>query len=187
MKALWEPRLMEAIDWVAARMQADVGQGRVPIAAEIFGDTDVAGVNLYGKVDRIDRLADGSLAIIDYKTGKPPSRKQVEAGFSLQLGLLGLIAERDGFETVRGAASVYEYWSMARDKGQFGHVISPVGGKGIPVEDFAAHAAHHLTEAVERWLTGGDPFVAKLHPEFAPYGDYDQLMRLEEWYGRADV
>jgi ATP-dependent helicase/nuclease subunit B len=23
-----------------------------------------------------------------------------------------------------------------------------------------------------------------LHPEYAPYGDYDQLMRRDEWYGR---
>jgi ATP-dependent helicase/nuclease subunit B len=187
MKALWEPRLMEAIDWVAAEMQAMAKAGRIPIAAEIFGETEVAGVTLYGKVDRIDRLADGSLAIVDYKTGKPPSKKQVEAGFALQLGLLGLIAERGGFEAVRGAASVYEYWSMSRKKDGFGYVESPVGSKGIPAQDFAAHAAHHLTEAVERWLTGSDPFVAKLHPEFAPYGDYDQLMRLDEWYGRADV
>ena len=34
------------------------------------------------------------------------------------------------------------------------------------------------------WLTGTEPFTAKLNPAYAPYGDYDQLMRLEEWYGR---
>ena len=34
------------------------------------------------------------------------------------------------------------------------------------------------------WLTGDEPFTAKLNPAYAPYGDYDQLMRLEEWYGR---
>ena len=34
------------------------------------------------------------------------------------------------------------------------------------------------------WLTGSEPFTAKLNPAYAPYGDYDQLMRLEEWYGR---
>ncbi len=186
MKALWEPRLMEAIEWVVGQMQANAAQGQVPVTAEIFGDAEVAGVRLYGKVDRIDRLADGGLAIIDYKTGKPPSRKQVEQGFALQLGLLGLIAEKGGFKDVAGAPKGFEYWSMARDKGQFGHVVSPVGGKGIPPEDFTTHAAHHLVEAVEKWLTGNAPFVAKLHPEFAPYGDYDQLMRLEEWYGRTD-
>lgn len=187
MKALWEPRLLEAIDWVGATIRENAHEGRVPIVAEVFGQTEIAGIELYGKVDRIDRVADGRLAIVDYKTGQPPSRKQVEAGFALQLGLLGLIAECGGFSDVTGAAAVYEYWSLARDKGQFGHVMSPVGAKGIAAEDFAAHAARHLTEAIENWLTGDAPFTAKLHPEFAPYGDYDQLMRLEEWYGRSDV
>ena len=34
------------------------------------------------------------------------------------------------------------------------------------------------------YLTGSKPFTAKLNPAYAQYGDYDQLMRLEEWYGR---
>ena len=56
--------------------------------AEEFGEAEVAGVTLYGKVDRIDRLADGRLAIVDYKTGKAPRPKAVAEGFALQLGLL---------------------------------------------------------------------------------------------------
>jgi ATP-dependent helicase/nuclease subunit B len=186
MKALWEPRLMEAIEWVAALMQANSAQGRAPIAAEIYGEADVAGVKLYGLVDRIDRMANGNLAVIDYKTGMPPSRKQVEQGFALQLGLLGLIAEHGGFKDVAGLPLGFEYWSMARSKGQFGHVVSPVSDKGIVADDFTSHAAHHLAAAVEKWLLGAEPFTAKLHPEYSPYGDYDQLMRLDEWYGRSD-
>ena len=50
--------------------------------------------------------------------------------------------------------------------------------------DFLDHAYSNFAEAASRWLTGSDAFTAKLNPAFAPYGDYDQLMRLEEWYGR---
>ena len=50
--------------------------------------------------------------------------------------------------------------------------------------DFLAHAERHFLDAAAKWLTGDEPFTAKLNPRFAPYGDYDQLMRLEEWYGR---
>ena len=46
--------------------------GRRPLAAEADGEAALAGVTVYGRADRIDRLADGGLAIIDYKTGKPP-------------------------------------------------------------------------------------------------------------------
>jgi ATP-dependent helicase/nuclease subunit B len=38
---------------------------------------------------------------------------------------------------------------------------------------------------VETYLTGTAPFVARLHPDAPVFSDYDQLMRLDEWYGRA--
>ena len=70
----------------------------------------------------------------------------------------------------------------------FGYITTPTdpAGKGDKVrpEDFPALAAHHLTEAVATWLTGCESFTAKLHPEYAPYAEYDQLMRRDEWYGR---
>ncbi len=188
MRALWQPRLIEAIDWIASRITEQAAEGRTVLAVECEGRIEIAGITLTGKFDRIDRLADGSLAIIDYKTGMPPSTAAVRAGFSLQLGLLGLIAERGGYEGIAGAARAFEYWSLGKRDDRFGYVTSPVdpagkGGKDLP-ELFTARAAEHLVEAIGRWLTGSEPFTAKLHPEFAPYADYDQLMRRDEWYGR---
>lgn len=185
MRALWQPRLIEAIDFIAERVVADRADGRLPLAAEAEGRCELAGVELKGVADRIDRLADGSLAIVDYKTGQPPSARAVAEGYSLQLGLLGLIAERGGFDGIEGAASCFEYWSLARKAGKLGYVASPVGGRnGLDVGDFVTAAARNFVAAAETWLTGEAPFTAKLHPEHAPYGDYDQLMRLDEWYGR---
>jgi ATP-dependent helicase/nuclease subunit B len=64
-------------------------------------------------------------------------------------------------------------------------VKSPVGGRsGLDAADFTALAARHFAAAAATWLTGPAPFTAMLHPEYAPYGDYDQLMRRDEWYGR---
>ena len=186
MRALWEPRLMAALRWIAEAMSSRKAEGRAPLTAEIEGRIEIAGITLRGKVDRIDRWADGRLAIIDYKTGMPPSAAQVATGYSMQLGLLGLIAERGGFEGVEGIPLDFEYWSLARNReGGFGYVASPVGGRDGPVpEEFTTLAAATLTRAVEHWLTGPAPFTAKAAPEYAPYGDYDQLMRLDEWYGR---
>ena len=185
MRALWQPRLLEAIDWIAEEMAMAKAAGRRPIAAEAKGKCEVGGISLYGEADRIDRLADGRLAIVDYKTGLPPRPKAVAAGFSLQLGLLGLIAERGGFEGIEGVPACFEYWSLARKDGRLGHVSSPVGGRtGLDAADFTSVAERNFIGAAEAWLTGGAPFTAKLHPEHAPYGDYDQLMRLDEWYGR---
>ena len=145
-------------------------------------------MRLSGRFDRIDRLADGGLGIVDYKTGQAPSSAAVAAGFSMQLGLLGAIAKKGGFEGLAGTAGAFEYWSLARRGDQFGAVISPVDPAGkngkIFTSDFVERSTRVFGDAVRTWLTGDEAFTAKLHPEYAPYSEYDQLMRRDEWYGR---
>ncbi len=188
MRALWQPRLLEAIDWISAAVGAQADEGRTIASAEGKGSIAIAGVTLSGRYDRVDRLADGKLAVIDYKTGKPPSATAVRAGYSLQLGLLGLIAERGGFADVRGTAGAFEYWSLGKGKDGFGYIATPVDPEGkrdrIPTAEFTGIAAHNFTEVAGKWLTGSEAFTAKLVPEYAPYAEYDQLMRRDEWYGR---
>ena len=192
LKALWQPRLMEAIRWIAAEVAKDKAAGRTILAVEREGRAEVAEVTLMGKADRIDRLPDGTLGVIDYKTGKPPSAKMVKAGYSLQLGLLGVIAEMGGFAELgdQPRAADFEYWSLAKKGDQFGYRESPVdptGSRGkIVTSSFTAHAHQQFSELVDAYLLGSAPFTAQLNPEVANYGDYDQLMRLEEWYGRDD-
>lgn len=186
-RALWLPRLSEAAEWIEQRVAEDGAEGRVPLVAEKSGYTEIDGVRIRGRADRIDRLADGRLAIIDYKTGEGPNNKQVAAGFAMQLGLIGLIAEQGGFEGVTGKGGAFEYWSLARDArtGQFGKVTSPVDGRTAVSEPeaFVQLIAGMFREAAAKWLTGNEPFKAKIRPEYA-WADYDQLMRLEEWQGR---
>ena len=183
LRALWQPRLLEAIDWVAREERKNRESDRCPLVAEKTGEAELHGVTVHGKADRIDRRGDGSLAILDYKTGKPPSKRAVEEGFALQLGLLGLIASRGGFDAVTGQPGAHEYWSLAKKSGsqEFGYVLA--ADDGDPAA-FLEQAERSFAEAAAKWLQGNEPFTAKLHPAYAPYGDYDQLMRLEEWYGR---
>ena len=182
LRALWQPRLIEAIRWIEQQEIANRAEGRRPLEAEIWGETVIEEVTVHGKADRIDRLAGGGLALLDYKTGKAPAQKAVDAGFALQLGLLGLIAQAGGFEGITGDPQAHEYWSLTKYGDSFGKKLSP--DKKLGPAEFLAHAEGHFVEAARKWLTGEEPFTAKLHPAYAPYGDYDQLMRLEEWYGR---
>lgn len=187
-RALWAPRLLAALQNVAEESRRLVeNEGRRIACIERSGRIEIDGVSLSGKADRIDRLADGSLVILDYKTGQPPRPAQVEAGFALQLGLIGLIAERGGFEHLDAPVTGFEYWSLGRDPDtrEFGYRREPFAKKGaIQADNFIADTERHLREAIARWITGDAPFTAKLHPEYSNYSDYDQLMRLDEWYGR---
>ncbi|MEK6638088.1 MAG: double-strand break repair protein AddB [Pseudomonadota bacterium] len=187
LRTLWQPKLIEAADFIAASVAQARGEGRVPLVAEADGRFEIAGVTLKGRVDRIDQLPGGSLAIVDYKTGTAPSVKQIEAGFALQLGLMGLMAENEGFKGVSGIAGTFEYWLLSRDSKTktFGKIRQALGkGKALDPADFTSTAYEHFSEAAARWLTGVEPFLAKARPEYAPYGDYDQLMRYDEWRGR---
>ena len=188
MRALWQPRLVAAIEWIAGRMAEDAAAGRRVLAVEGQGGTTVAGVELSGRFDRIDRMPDGSLGIVDYKTGKAPSVAAVRGGFNLQLGLLGAIAQAGGFQDVSGEATAFEYWSLAKKGDAFGSVSSPADPAGkygrIVTDDFVRAAVDNFAGVAARWLTGDEAFTAKLHPEFAPFAEYDQLMRRDEWYGR---
>lgn len=187
LRSLWQPKLIEAADFIAASVADARSEGRVPLVAEAEGRFEIAGVTLKGRVDRIDRLADGSLVIVDYKTGTAPSVVQIEAGYALQLGLMGLMAENQGFKGVNGLASAFEYWLLSRDSTTkaFGKIRQALGqGRGLDPADLTSAAHDHFSEAAARWLSGDAAFTAKLHPEYAPYSDYDHLMRYEEWRGR---
>jgi len=191
-KSLWRPRLLAGLKWVAAHNAALRDQGRGVIDTEKKGRITIDGVKLEGTADRIDWLADGTLGIVDFKIGQPPSASQVESGFALQLGLLGLIAERGGFEGLQAPVRAFEYWSLARARGGdgFGYADTPlkIGAKrvGLDPEEMIPVSEAYLREALARWIIGDEPFTAKLVPDQARFNDYDQLMRLDEWYGRLE-
>ena len=183
---LWRPRVQQSLEWAAGQIAADK-PGRKVLASEIDGEMHVQGVKIYGRADRIDRLEDGSLAIVDYKTGTPPKAKQTEAGYALQLGILGLIAGDGGFKGIIGDATAFEYWTLKKKPGsdQFGDVVTPVktGNKrsGLEPEDFLPHHRDKLDLAISKYIKGSEPFTARLNPDYEGYSTYDQLMRLDEW------
>jgi len=192
MRSLWAPRLLEGLDWIAETVAENRKAGREPLESEIYGKTEIAGVELSGIADRIDRMPDSGLAVVDYKTGGAPSNRAVIEGYNLQLGLLAAIAELGGFKDIAGEAVAFEYWSLAKKSGtdSFGHVRSPTKGRPdniIAADAMVDHAVARFNDAADRYLKGSEPMTAKLHPEYARYADYDQLMRLEEWYGRSPV
>ena len=190
MRGLWRPRLLAGLAWIENETERLLGEGREVIAWETRGEMRVDGVRIHGRADRIDRLADGTLAVIDYKTGMPPSGAMVEKGFALQLGLIGLIAQGGGFDGVTGTPNRFEYWSLARAKDKtFGYMDEPVleGRKksGLPREEFLSQTRYFLRGAIAAWILGSEPFTARLNPDLPGYSDFDQLMRLDEWQGRG--
>ncbi len=191
-RSLWWPRLEAGLQWIDAETARLAGEGRQFLKSEIKGEMTFDGVKVHGRADRIDQLTDGTLAVVDYKTGAPPSGTMVEKGFALQLGTIGLIADRGGFDGVAGSPGQFEYWSLGKSEKsatKFGYSKEPVKeGKvksGLPREQFLDFTADFLSNAISRWIKGDEPFTARLNPDLGGYNDYDQLMRLDEWQARG--
>lgn len=182
-RAFWWPRFERIARWFVAT-EAERRPGIAASATELRGEYafDAPGgrFTLSAKADRIDRLADGSLAIIDYKTGAPPSDAQVQAGYAPQLPLEAVIAEAGGFADVPAApVSGLLYWRLSGG--------TPPGVIRAIRDDPAALAAA-AADGLARLVAAFDDPDTPYHPAPNPlqrvppaYDDYAHLARHAEW------
>jgi len=179
--AFWWPRFRSIAGWMVAleaKRRPYLRQSFVEIKGELVLPGPAGPFTVTATADRIDRLADGSLALIDYKTGAPPSSKEVAAGFAPQLPLEAMIAEAGGFAEI-GPTAVSELWFWRLKGGATGGEQRPAGGD-IPGLILAAESG--LTELIRRFDDPKTPYEARPHPDFAPkYSDYGHLARVQEW------
>ena len=185
-RAFWLPRIEPALRWAAAQVWDR--EDRKPVDVEVKGEYVAGGLTLHGKADRIDRDGEGRLAIVDYKSGGAPSAKAAFDKLDNQLGLLGLIAREGGMKGIAAApVEALEYWSLRPDRRAdgAGRISNTYGSRSDLKSAEAAidHAAEALSELAALYLFGDAPFAPG---EGAGYGDYDQLMRRDEWFGRGE-
>jgi ATP-dependent helicase/nuclease subunit B len=180
-RAFWWPRFERIAAWFVETERArrmDIKS----IASEVLGDHVIdapAGpFRLIAKADRVDTLADGTLAIIDYKTGAPPSAKEVAAGFAPQLPLEAVIAEAGDFEGLHKArVSILDYWRLTG-----GDPAGEQKSAGKEVENLIQVTREGLQNLIHRFDFEETPYEARPHPQHAPrYSDYEHLARVKEW------
>lgn len=186
--AFWWPRFRQMAGWFVSEMherQAEIAA----IATETRGTLLIGEVSpaftLTAKADRLDRLRDGSIAIIDYKTGTIPSARDVALGFAPQLPLEAAIAQRGGFEIARGAnVARLEYWHLKG--GREGCAVLPVKlpDSRNPADPMtlADEAYRGLVRLLEAYGMDEASYVARPRESFAlGYNDFEHLARFAEW------
>lgn len=178
-KALWWPRFERIAEWFVAEEEKRRARGVVPLALEAEGACRLpSGFTLTGRADRIDKLPEGLVEIIDYKTGGVPSAKKMEAGLEPQLPLLALIASEGGFASLgpRDAGQV-SYWAL-RGR-EIGAEIKAYKGS---VEEQKERARNGLENLVRVYADPRTPYLAVPRPAYVPdYNDYEHLARVKEW------
>ena len=188
-RAFWWPRFQRIARWFIAFEQARRDDGVVPLASELRGATILDGpagpFELRCKADRIDAAGADALAIIDYKTGQPPSGKQIAAGLSPQLPLEAMIALADGFAGIRGgtvAELAHVRLTGGTPAGVYLPVNAPRNGAVASPDMLAAEARAGLLKRIAQFDLLRTAYLSRPRPEWlARDGVYDHLARVREW------
>jgi ATP-dependent helicase/nuclease subunit B len=190
-RALWWPRFQRIVKWFAEWETARRG-AIAAIEAEIKGEISIQLDNertfvLSARADRIERRADGAFAILDYKTGQPPTAKQVRMGLSPQLTLEAAILRGGGFERIDAGSSVgelaYVRISGNNPPGEYRALELKIKNEAAQPPDEAADYARKQLEALIRTFENeSEPYRSLNLPMWTNrYGRYDDLARIKEW------
>lgn len=185
--ALWWPRFERIARWFV-RVEAsreNVVERHVEGTGRIAVTPDFA---LTARADRLDRMSDGSLAIIDYKTGAPPQIDEVLA-LSPQLPLEGLIARCGGFEGIAAAEPSALLYYRLSGRGEGGEVADRSGRQGragkppVTLPEALARTEQRLRELVASFADPEAEYLSRKIPKRGRVyaGDYDHLARVAEW------
>ncbi|MEK9280728.1 MULTISPECIES: double-strand break repair protein AddB [unclassified Bradyrhizobium] len=191
-RALWWPRFQRIARWFG---EWETARRNVieAITAETHGEISILLDNersfrLSARADRIERRQGGSYAILDYKTGQPPTAKQVRMGLSPQLTLEAAILREGGFPDIDAGASVSQL-VYVRLSGN-----NPPGEERIlelkikqsdtpqPPDTAAAEARVKLEALIRAFEDENQPYTSLNLPMWTNrYGAYDDLARIKEW------
>jgi ATP-dependent helicase/nuclease subunit B len=184
-RAFWWPRFERIAAWFA-KFDAERRANLKTLNVEVSGRLEIPFGNdkflLTVRADRIECLADGRYAILDYKTGMPPSEPQVRTGLSPQLTLEAAILRKGGFDAIPAGGSVAELlYVRLRGGAVAGEEKSIDFEEGTPDEQ-ADRALGELTQVLAQFADPAKPYYSLLHPMWTNhYGTYDHLARVKEW------
>ena len=173
-RRLWKARLLRLTDWFI-KNEAERRKGGQPAALERSGSLALQdiGVELYGKIDRVDRETDGSLAIYDYKTGPAPTDDQRKY-FDKQLPLSALLAERGGVENLDA--------QKVSKVGYIGLGSNPKSPVYELTDEEAAETEAELILLLKSYQDPKKGYTSRRAVEKQSFsGDYDHLARFGEW------
>jgi ATP-dependent helicase/nuclease subunit B len=178
--AFWWPRFERIARWFVAEERLRGGglvESRSEAAGRLALPSPAGEFAITAIADRIDRLADGGITLIDYKTGAVPGKAEIENAVTVQLPLEGAIARDGEFGGLSGRPASLEYWRLTG--GDPAAQRAAIGG-----DDPAALIDRVLASVralIDRFDDPATPYVAVPVLRWTPrFSDYRHLERLDE-------
>ena len=177
----WWPAFETISAWFVeteARRRAGILGSHAEIKGRIEVEAPAGPVTFTARADRIDRLDGGGLAVLDYKTGKAPTKAAVAKRRRTQLLVESVIAARGGFEGLDSAVvEAMEYWRLTGKSGEPAQRVEvrPDGWSADEDFDMLARLATDFDAPATTYDSRPDPAIGPAFPQ------YDHLARVDEW------
>jgi len=198
-RAVWWPRFQRIAEWFVTAEQArraHIDRIRAEIRGEISFTVNNFPFTLSAKADRLEMRKDKAVAILDYKTGAPPSLAQAITGLAPQLPLEAAIVRAGGFKDIAKGTRIAEigvfHLSGGNPPGRFVS-FNPADAKGagkkLPeqhgienCDQLADFALERLKALIAHYTDAASPYRPIPRPKWkSRYGRYDHLARIKEW------
>ncbi len=185
----WAARLERLAAWIvdAERTRRQTNPP-IEMALEIAAELKLpGGFTLKARADRIEKRQDGTVFIMDYKTGNPPSAKQIEFGSAPQLPLEAVMAEAGAFgETLKAPVTELSFWKLS-GRANSGEDKPIFANDPRKLREIIDNAAAQLPKLFAKFAIQTTPYLAKPHPERSTFEDtYQGISRRGEWGGEGD-
>ncbi len=183
--AFWWPRYERIARWFKdfeTRRRANIAAAHAEIRGELSIEAGDRVFRLIGRADRIERLTAGGYAVLDFKTGAPPTSPQVQIGVAPQLTLEAAMLRNGGFPGLPPGGAIAELIYVRLSGGNPAGEECVVNFKGRSPEAAADKALQQLKALVIRFEDESTPYRALVLSMWKDrYGTYDDLSRVKEW------
>lgn len=179
----------EYIAWRASRLHLIAGAPHTEIRGTF--SVPVAGLKndtftLSATADRVEKHHDGTLAILDFKSGAPPGEGEVRTGLNPQMPLQAIIAREGGFADNGVSARPVSALTYVRFGSKFD--VRNIGEKSgskhdeKPLDEIIEETREGFLRLIAKFAKRDHPYVSMPRPKWAKYGsDYARLARRDEW------
>ncbi|SDB56626.1 double-strand break repair protein AddB [Bauldia litoralis] len=188
--AIWKTRFEGIATWLInweAKRDPDIELRSAEIDGRLEIDAPAGVFALRGRADRIDLRKDGGVEILDFKTGTPPSARQVLVGFAPQLALEAAMVQagafdQDGKPSFRTRSIANLGW-IALGQVERGQPIRSAVEDGFTADEVAAEAHARLEALVAAYDDPDRGYASRARPMFQLRYEspYDHLARVREW------
>ncbi|MBO6917025.1 MAG: double-strand break repair protein AddB [Rhizobiaceae bacterium] len=187
---LWQDRFARIIEpyvrWEIEHSE-DVASREVEASARCALPGDIP-FQLTGRADRVDLLKDGSVDIIDFKTGTSPSAREARSLLDPQLPLEAYAIMKSGFKEIK--SNSVRSLKYVRLKPADRLIVDQVEAKPtkkepepFSAEQLGEKAADELSQLLHELYHNKIGFksrtIPKMDREYT--GDYNHLARVSEW------